>query len=79
MKINADEYTKLTVDRFEGNYAVCQTRSGASFDLDIDLVDRNVKEGDVIVCKNGVYVKDAGETDAQKNKLAKLQNKLLNK
>ncbi len=55
-KIDANEYTRLVVEKFEGNFAICSTKSGAQFELDIDLIDKNVKQGDTVECKNGVYV-----------------------
>ena len=38
-KIDANEYTRLVVEKFEGNFAICSTKSGAQFELDENWYD----------------------------------------
>lgn len=77
MTIDVNEYTTLTIDRFEGNFAICETKSGATLDLDIDLVDKKAKEGDIITCKDGLYLLDEEATSKRKEKIKALTQKII--
>lgn len=47
------------IDRFEGNYAVCENRETEEMkNINIYELPENVKEGDVLRYKNGEYVLD---------------------
>lgn len=48
-----------TLDRFEGNYAVCENRNtGEIINIEKSLIDNTCKEGDIIKFENGKYVLD---------------------
>ena len=49
----------LTVDRFEGEYAVCEDRDTKEIlDIEISKLPNTVKEGSIVRYKNGTYMID---------------------
>lgn len=40
---------KLMIDKFEGNYAVCETEDKKMINFDINKLPSGVKEGDVLI------------------------------
>ncbi len=63
----------LVIDRFEGNFAVCEDReSGKMHNIEISKLPKDVNEGDVIKFKNNQY-----SIDKEKNK--EIQERINNK
>ena len=56
---------KYIIDRFEEDFAVLEKEDGGTVDVKITLLP-DVKEGDVIVEKNGVYFVDENATAERK-------------
>ncbi len=53
---NIPEDTLFTLDRYEGNYAVCENRTtGKMYNIPKSLVDFRAKDGDILKFKNGKY------------------------
>ncbi len=84
-KINVSDFIKqlterleimekeLVIDRFEGKFAVCEDReSGKMYNIEINSLPRDVKEGNVIKLENGKYV-------MSKEKEEKIANEIKNK
>ena len=46
----------LTIDRFEGDFAICQTKTGQIQTIQREKLPKGCHEGDAIELKNGVYV-----------------------
>ena len=46
----------LTIDRFEGDFAICQTKTGQIQPIQREKLPKGCHEGDAIELKNGVYV-----------------------
>jgi len=46
---------KYIIDRFEGDFAVCEVDVGKTVDIRADLLPSDAKEGDVIVPDGGRY------------------------
>ena len=61
---------KVTIDRFEGNYAVVEISEGNFANLPRILVPE-ANEGDIVDIRI-----DIDETEARKNRIKKLQNAL---
>ncbi|OQB14934.1 MAG: hypothetical protein BWY15_00748 [Firmicutes bacterium ADurb.Bin193] len=59
---------KLTIDRFEGNFAVCETETREMVNIPL-LVLPGAVEGDIIN-----IVIDKSETEQQRKKIEKLMN-----
>ena len=66
---------KLIIDRFEGEYAVCEAEDEMRNIAKIFL-PKNASEGDVLVEKNGEYTIDYSETERRRKAVRDLQNKL---
>ena len=61
---------KVTIDRFEGEFAVVELDNGATADMPCILIPDGAKEGDVIE-----IIIDAQETDLRKRRISqKLKN-----
>lgn len=62
---------KWIIDRFEGDYALCEIESGAVLNVPRNALPENAREGDVI----SVFI-DSGETENRKSNVNKLMNDL---
>lgn len=62
---------KWIIDRFEGEYAVCELPNGKTADIPRAAIPDNSREGDVIV-----ITIDKSETDKRKEKIDGLMNSL---
>ncbi len=47
----------LTIDRFEGELAVCEQEDGRMFTVEKALLPPDCVEGDAIEQKDGIYIK----------------------
>lgn len=70
---------ELTVDRFEGKFAVCEDRkTGKNYNIEISQLAENIKEGSIIKLENGKYIKCENReqeiSDRIKNKMEDLWN-----
>ena len=70
------ENERWIVDRFEGDFAVCERADGFFADWPRALLDGDVGEGDAVRFQDGVGVKDEGETEARKRRIASLMDEL---
>ena len=68
----------LTIDRFEGNYAICEDKEQKFFAIDISELPKNVHEGDVLDVNDneGTISINSELTEKKRSKNKKLQNKL---
>jgi len=67
------------IDRFEGDFAVCEAPESPSREteyISIDKLYKNAKEGDIIKLENGEYHLDETATKKARNKNIALQNSL---
>lgn len=62
---------KFTIDRFEGNYAVCELNNGKMVDVSKDIIPLEAKEGDIIQL-NILEQETIDETTRIKNKFQHL-------
>ena len=58
------------VDRIEGNYAVVELEDKKITNIKLDILPRNIKEGDVINIQDCITV-DLPETQRRKDKILK--------
>ena len=71
---------KYSIDRFEGNMAVCEDISnGKMININKDKLPSNCGEGDIIVLKNGKYEKDTESTKKEKDEISAMVNNLFKK
>lgn len=67
----------FTLDRYEGNYAVCENRTtGEMYDIPKFLVDSHAKDGDILKLTNGKFEIDFKETEKQKEIVRDLINRI---
>mgnify|MGYP005834766131 CR=1 FL=1 len=67
---------RVTIDRFEGNYAVCETDSREMINLDRHTLPPDAREGDILLIEDNKISIDKTATSNQKNKIDKLMNDL---
>ena len=66
----------VIVDRFEGDYAVCETENRQMINVDKSKLPKDTVEGSVLVISNGNIIIDYDETEKRRNKINKLMNGL---
>lgn len=64
---------KVIIDRFEGDYAVCETENKEYINISKSELPQGIKEGDVLNCINDKWCID---TIATKERKEKIKNKL---
>ena len=74
------ENSKFSIDRFEGKMAVCEELNSRKIvNIKLELLPSNCKEGDIIVLKDGKYVKDDKTTKKEKEEISSMVNNLFKK
>lgn len=68
----------LTIDRFEGTYAICEDSDEKFFAIEITELPQGAKEGDVLDVNDaeGTLRINAEATAQKRSKLKKMQDKL---
>lgn len=65
------------VDRIEGIYAVCETEEGKMLPVELDMLPKGIKEGDVLSKEaNGQFFIDREETQRRRDRIRRLSNSL---
>lgn len=65
----------IILDRYEGEYAVIEVDKHM-INIDKSLLEENIKEGDVLILKEGRYYKDQKATNARKRDMTARFSKL---
>ncbi|MDP4180228.1 MAG: DUF3006 domain-containing protein [Bacillota bacterium] len=63
---------RVIIDRFEGDYALCETESKEIINIKRNLIPPDSKEGDVLIIKNNVITIDKSGTNKRKKEIDKL-------
>ena len=66
----------VIIDRFEGNYAVCEKEDRTMMNVKKSKIPGIVKEGDVLSINNDVIIIDIEKTQKRKRKIEKLTKDL---
>jgi len=68
---------KVIIDRFEGDFAVCEDESRKMINIEKSRLPADAKEGYVLIIKDegGIEV-DYAETQARKDKIKRMMNSL---
>ena len=66
----------LSIDRIEDSFAVCVDDKGNIFNLELSLVDGEIKEGDILTFVDGRYKTDEEKTKSQRAEIEALQDEL---
>jgi len=67
---------KLIIDRFEGEYAACETEKRKIINIEKSKLPAAVKEGDVIIKENGEYIIDVNNTKEREKTIQSLMDVL---
>jgi len=67
---------RVIIDRFEGEYAVCETESRQVINIERSKLPERVQEGDVLIIEGEVTKLDERETELRRQKIAKLAEDL---
>lgn len=67
----------LVIDRFEGQYTICEDKDKKMFALEKTETPDGAKEGDVLVITDdGTLYIDKAETEKRRNAMIKKQNSI---
>ncbi len=66
----------LSIDRFEEEYAVIIDDEDNCFNLSINKLPKDAKEGSIIVEVDGKYEIDYNKTNERKQRIAKLEENI---
>ena len=65
---------KFTIDRFEGEYAVCEFEAGKFIDVPKTDIPKGAKEGDILSKTDNGYLIDKVETEAKREEIKQRMN-----
>jgi len=68
--------TRMIVDRIEGSIAVCEQADKTFIDIPLSNLPKGIKEGSVLLNKNGSWKIDAEEQDERNKRIEKKMNSL---
>lgn len=68
---------KVTIDRFEGDYAVCEKENREMIDIRKDSIPNDASEGDVLNIIGGKITVNIEETKKRKKEIEELTKDLL--
>ncbi|HEY8891738.1 MAG TPA: DUF3006 domain-containing protein [Clostridium sp.] len=66
----------VIIDRFEGNYAVCEKEDRVSIDIERSKLPNEAKEGDILCIDNGNITIDLEKTKKRRIDIEKLTEDL---
>ena len=67
----------LSIDRFDGEYAICQDDNEKLYEIKMSELPENAKPGDILkISPDGTLAFDMAETLNRKKRIKKLQDKL---
>jgi hypothetical protein len=70
---------RVIIDRFEGDFAVCEKADRKMLNIKRALVPPEAKEGDALIIEGEVITINAAETNKRKNAVSKLFSELFKK
>ncbi|WIF93992.1 DUF3006 domain-containing protein [Caminicella sporogenes] len=63
---------KVLIDRFEGDYAVCERENREIINIEKYKIPKEAKEGDVLIIENDRIIIDKEETEKRKKEIEAL-------
>lgn len=67
---------KIIIDRFEGEYAICENESEEMIKIEKNKLPSEASEGDVLILEGEKITLDKNETQKRKEKIEKLIEEL---
>ena len=69
---------RITIDRFDGIYAICEDKDKAFFALELSELPKGAKSGDVLlITDEGTLEIDVEETERRRQRVLEKQKKVL--
>jgi hypothetical protein len=65
-----------TIDRFEGNFALCEDESGSQRQIPLSALPETAREGDIITEKDGAFTVNEEATEKRREKMQQRLNRL---
>lgn len=69
---------KIIIDRFEGDYVVCEQPDGTMIDIKKERLPKESKEGDVLNYTDDKITMDSNETKQRSERIKNLMDSLWN-
>ena len=69
---------KVIIDRFEGNYVICEKEDRTMINIAKDKIPNIAKEGDVLIIIDSSIIIDKEETATRKKQIEELTKDLWN-
>lgn len=69
----------LIIDRFEGEYAICECDDGNMIQIRRDLIAADAREGDVLIPGQNAYTVDAAATLKRRRHIRQKTDRLFSK
>jgi hypothetical protein len=67
---------KVIIDRFEGDFAVCEKEDRAMVNIEKSKLPEGVREGDVLVNEGDRFFVDQDETQERKKRIRQMMDSL---
>ena len=67
---------EVTVDRFEGDFAVCEKKNREMVDIPKTKLPPNTKEGDVLIISGDTITINSGKRKAREERIQNLMDEL---
>lgn len=68
---------RLIVNRIEGNLAVCEKSDKSMVDIELTKLPVDVREGDILIEKDGNYKLDLTQTEKRKKRVQDFMEDLI--
>ena len=69
---------RITIDRFDGIYAICEDKDKAFFAVELSELPKGAKSGDVLlITDEGTLEIDVEETERRRQRVLEKQKKVL--
>ena len=73
-----DDMKQITIDRFDGIYAICEDKDKAFFAIETSELPQGAKAGDVLkITDDGALSIDVEETERRRARILEKQKKLM--
>lgn len=69
----------FSIDRIEENLAVCEDENDRQVKFELELLPKNVREGDIIRRTDDGFIIDVDEAAERRRKMAQMQKSLFKK
>jgi len=67
---------KVTIDRFESNFAVCETGERSIIKIEIHKLPKGAKQGDILIVQGDTIIIDLAETDKRRKEIKALMDEV---